>query len=202
VKRLPPREIAFIVMALPGVVMPFLPFSGAKDRVPVLALCDWHETPWSILSIVLFAFLCVPILILASTVRQALWGAMTRGETWVAYGVSLVALTSIASFLLTAQGPHPALIGSALIWAIGAVAILASTMNSRLPRTEHAHVALLVAYVPSIGFFCILGFERLTNIGPGCWLAAIAILAYTVEAIIRVRRALRSEGGPEAEAQP
>ena len=173
-----------------------------EDGTPILVLLSWHEPTWSILSILLFAFVCVPILALASTIRQSFLGPLTGGETWVAYSVSLAALAAMIFFLPTEPGPvHPSAIGSAWIAAVGAIAVLASTMNSRVPRGVHAHVALLVAYVPSVGYFCMIVFGWLGPAGIGCWLAMIAIVAYIVEATLRVRAALRSEGRAGAEAR-
>jgi len=196
------RDLVFLPGQLLGVAVPFLPFTNAKRDVPFFTLCDWHQHPWTALSIIALAFLCIPILILVSTIRQAIWGPLGKGEAWVAYGASLATLAATARFLCAEPLPvHPSLIGSALIWAIGAIAILASTMNGRVPRTVHAHVAILVAYVPSVGLFCVFGFGWMwQEIGLGCWLGSAAVMAYAVEAVIRVRRALRNEGAAEADA--
>ena len=132
-KRPTPREIAFMVAELPGVVVPFLSFAGRAPDTPVRALLSWHENPWVVLLLLLLAFLAVPVLILASTVRQALAGPPTRGEIWMAYGVAFAALAGISLFLPDEPQPvHPSVIGSCWIVAVGAIAVLASTMNSRV----------------------------------------------------------------------
>ena len=191
------RDLVFLPGQLIAVAVPFVPFTDAKDDLPILVLCDWQGDPWAVPIIVLFAFLIIPLLILASTIRRTLFGPPTRGETWVAYGVSLMALVAFILYLPTEQGlVHPSAIGSAWIGAVGAIAVLASTMKSRVPPHIHAHVAMLVAYVTSVGFFCLLLFIGgwWGGLGPGCWLTPVAVVAYIVEAVVRVRAALRSEG--------
>jgi hypothetical protein len=202
-KRPALRDLVFLPGQLIAIAVAFLPFTDTKDDLPILVLCDWQEHPWTVPAIVLFAFLIIPLLILASTIRQTLFGPPTRGETWVAYGVSLAALVALTIHIPTEQGlVHPSAIGSAWIGAVGAIAVLVSTMKSRVPPHIHAHVAMLVAYVTSVGFFCLLLFIGgwLGGLGPGCWLTPVAVVAYIVEAVVRVRAALRSEGEPGTEA--
>jgi len=194
------RDLVFLPGQLVALAVPFVPFTDDKDVLPILGICDCQELPWTVRAAMLFGFLLVPLLALGSTIRQAIGGPLGRGEAWVAYGVSMAALAATALLLATVRyNVHPSLIGSALIWSIGAIAILASTTKSRIPRTVHAHVALLVAYVPSVGFFCVRVFGWMwQETGLGCWLASAAVMAYAVEAVVRVRRALRSERVAEA----
>ncbi|MHC5058590.1 MAG: hypothetical protein ACYTKD_28365 [Planctomycetota bacterium] len=107
-----------------------------------------------------------------------------------------------------ACGPEsdPVIIPSVLVSAVGAVAVLAATRKGRVLPGTHAHVAMLVAWMPNAAFWLLTTLVDKSPFLPsrsvGYYLAIVTFVAYAVEATLRVRRALRTEGEPEAEAPP
>ena len=89
------------------------------------------------------------------------------------------------------------IVPTTLLAAVGAGAVLVATRKGRVPPGTHAHVAMLVAWMPNAAF-CLAMFARFGEWGAGFYLAIVALVAYATEAIIRVRRALRNEDVAQA----
>jgi hypothetical protein len=194
-KRLAPREVAFMITALPGVAVIFLPFVDGYSPIGVLA--DVGSDDWPFIVIALVPFLSV--FVLASTVRQALHGPLSKWEARAADALALAALAT-TSVLMVAAHPDAIICPSVLVLAVGAAIVLAATRKGRVPPATHAHVAMLVAWMPNAAF-CLFGFGDLGNWGAGFYLAIAAFAAYAVEAALRVRAALRSGGEAREEAR-
>ncbi|MHC4250816.1 MAG: hypothetical protein ACYS9X_16950, partial [Planctomycetota bacterium] len=200
------RETAFAVAAVPAVGVLALPF--VKGVTPALVLVEPYLWECQALAPVVVACLAVPIL--ASTVRQALFGPLTRWEVRAAYALALGALAATASLVVMlmgddaiiqlADGVKAAGCPSAFLLAIGVAVVLVATRKGRVPPGTHAHVAMLVAWMPNAAF-CILLFSQAYRLGAGFYLAILAFVAYAVEAGARVRATLRSDGEAGAEAQ-
>ena len=191
------RDLIFLPGQLLGVAIPFLRFAGpfVPVRIPTSTLPKWPGVPLLLVGpIVLGAAMA------ASTVRQVLAGRLSRAERACAYVLAFVVLTTTAcAFIDPSLGP--ALGPTAVLAAFGAIAILAATRKGPLPSHVHAHLALLSAWIVNMGFIVIAVFTESHRVGPGWGMGAVSVLAVTAEAIIRVRRALRSEGEAGAEAR-
>ncbi|MHC5058587.1 MAG: hypothetical protein ACYTKD_28350 [Planctomycetota bacterium] len=205
-KKPTPREVAFMVAELPGVAVIFLPFVWVI--IPLLALLEAYAPgycEWRYKAMAAVALLAFPIL--ASTVRQALFGPFTKWEVRGAYTLALAALASnalLVRFFITGGGGSSegaVILPSVLILAVGAAIVLAATRKGRVPPATHAHVAMLVAWMPNAAF-CLLFFGQAGPWGTGFYVAIAAFVAYSVEATLRVRRALRSEGEAGAKGPP
>ncbi|MHC4249661.1 MAG: hypothetical protein ACYS9X_11090 [Planctomycetota bacterium] len=202
-KRPTPREITFIVTGLAGAAVIFLPFVYGHSPIGVAAKA-WPED-WALLVLASVPFLAIPIL--ASTARQALFGPLTRWEVRAAYALAFAALAATAFvmlYLITEHGGNTedaVLPPSALILAVGAAVVLAATRKGHVPPATHAHIAMLVAWMPNAAF-CLTAFGDLGVWGSGFYLACVTLIAYAVEAGVRVRRALGRKGEGEAEAPP
>ncbi len=196
-RRPAPREVAFIVGGIAGVAVFFLPFDDHLS--PMRLLTKYWGRDWTV--VVAASVFIVPVFVLASTVRQALFGPLTKWEARAAHAVALAALVAsslVALVLAVGTGGTPllrtALYPSTFILAVGAGVVLAATRRSRVPSSTHAHVAMLVAWMPNTAFLlAVLGMK--SGWGPGGYLAVVTLVAYTVEATLRVRA---SCSGPEA----
>jgi hypothetical protein len=201
------RETAFAFAAVPAVGVLALPF--IKGVTPVLVLVEPYLWEWQALAPVVVACLAVPIL--ASTVRQALFGAPTKWKVRAAYALALGALASTASLVVMLMGDDAIIqlsagvkaagCPSAFLLAIGVAVVLVATRKGRIPPGTHAHVAMLVAWMPNAAF-CILLFSQAYRLGAGYYLAVVAFVAYAVEATLRARSALRGDGEPGRSLSP
>ncbi|MHC4249659.1 MAG: hypothetical protein ACYS9X_11080 [Planctomycetota bacterium] len=198
-KRPTPREVAFIVAGIPGVALLFLPFVWGVVPVWLLAEETSHRGPgeWPFKVIVAVALLAVPIL--ASSCRQAMFGPLTRCEVRAAYALAFGALAATAFLMLAiidggagSSIEETVIIPSTIVLAVGAAIVLVATRKGRVPPDIHAHVAMLVAWMPNAAF-CLFGCADLGNWGAGFYVTIVAFVAYAVEAVVRVRRALRGE---------
>ena len=79
-----------------------------------------------------------------------------------------------------------------LLLTVGSGAVLVATRKSRVPPATHAHVAMLVAWMPNTVLLIALIRSPLVRYS-GYYLAVIVLVAYIVEAVLRVRGALRSD---------
>jgi len=175
-------EIGYVLAGLPAVALIFLPF--VSDVSPILMVCMGF--PPAIISL-----LAIPILI--STIRHAFYEpGLEVGVPW-AYGLSLAALATTILVLLGSRG----VIGqSVLVLAVGAVIVLAATRKGRVPARIHAHIAMLVAWMPN-AVLCLAEFWESRSKGLGYHLAVVTLIAYALEVALRVREARRSEPEPE-----
>ena len=205
-KRPSRREIGFIVAGIPGVALLFLPFVWGV--VPVRLLAETSERDlceWQFKVVVAVALLAVPIL--ASSCRQAMSGPLTRWEARAAYALSLGALAATTFLMLAtimdggagSSIEETVVIPSTILLAAGAAIVLVVTREGRVPPGIHAHVAMLVAWMPNAAF-CLSSFGQLGAWGAGFYATVIAFPAYAVEATLRVRAAHRGggEAGPGA----
>ncbi|MHC4249662.1 MAG: hypothetical protein ACYS9X_11095 [Planctomycetota bacterium] len=194
------RDLVFLPGQLLAVAVPFLPFTQGKVPIGIL-LTPGFDFNWPAVPLLLLAPALLGSGMVTSTVRQALAGRLSRVERACAYVFAFAALTAVALACVTPT-LGPVFGPTAVLTAFGAIAILASTRKGRLRPHLHAHVALLAAWIMSMGFAVIVTFAESHRLGPGWWAGAVSVVAVTVEAVVRVRRALRSEGEAEAEAPP
>jgi len=196
VKRPEPREAAFTIAGIAGIAAVFIPDARGRALIRVVVIGEFWLTLW------LSAWaLAIPIT--ASTVRQALFGPLTKWEVRAAYALSFAALvaTSIIAVECIAMFQHMSgsgiensvILPSLLISTIGAIIILAATMRSRVPPSIHAHVAMLVAWILNSGLLAALFPRDYFSLGLACYLLSFAIVGFTYEAVLRVRGALRSD---------
>ncbi|MHC4249660.1 MAG: hypothetical protein ACYS9X_11085 [Planctomycetota bacterium] len=202
-KRPAAREVVFIAGDITGVAVIFLPFFDGYSPIGVLA--DAWPGEWQFLVITLVPLLAVPVL--ASTVRQAMLGPLTKWEVRAEYALAFVALVSTAFLMLFLRtgGPGAGILRavitpSVLVLAAGGAVVLAATRKGRVPPATHAHVALLVAWMPN-AMFCLLFFGRDGRWGAGFYLAIVTLVAYAIEATLRVRYAPRSRAEPGDEGR-
>ncbi|MHC5057825.1 MAG: hypothetical protein ACYTKD_24410 [Planctomycetota bacterium] len=205
-KRPTPREVAFILGGVAGVAVAFIPFAEGDGPLEVLLSANRFyevEAPlWAAAFLVAFP-------VLASTVRQSLFGPLTKWEIRAAYALALATLgVTTALMLFFIIGLSAPTIAEAvtfpttLMLAVGAGIILAATRKSLVPPAAHVHVAMLVAWMPNAAMSLALFTAGGPSRDPGYYLAAVTFVAYAVEATLRVRRALRSDHDPGAEAAP
>jgi hypothetical protein len=197
------RDLVFVPGQLLGITLLFLPF--VEGYSPIGVLVDNGPGSWPFIVIVCLASVSIPIL--TSTVRQAAVGPPTKWEVRAMHMLALVALavTVFLMLYLIDEGggssvEGAAIIPSTIILAVGAAVVLAATRKGRVPRQVHAHVAMLVAWMPNAAF-CLSFFGSEGGWGAGFYLAIVTLVAYAVEATLRVRAALRSEGEAGAEAR-
>ncbi|MHC4249957.1 MAG: hypothetical protein ACYS9X_12590 [Planctomycetota bacterium] len=207
-KRPAPGEIAFIAIGIAGVAVLFMPLAEHEEILPLgfLLGLDPLADVWARLWAAAFL---VAIPILASTVRQALFGPLTKWQVRAAYALAFAALSATTflalSVIVSARGPYiegAVVFPSTLILAVGSGIVLAATRRSRVPPATHAHVAMLVAWMASVAFILMLLPAEPDGCGPGYYLAIVTFVGYAVEATLRVRRALRSDQAPGAGAPP
>ncbi|MHC5058589.1 MAG: hypothetical protein ACYTKD_28360 [Planctomycetota bacterium] len=203
VKKPTPREVAFIAGGTAGVAVIFLPF--VDGYTPASFLTGSESYPGQAVVLALVAAVSVPVL--ASTVRQAVFGPLSKWEVRAAYGLALAAFGATALVILDLVSGRgmveraTAIISpSVLVLAVGAAIILAATRKGRVPPGIHAHVAMLVAWMPNAAY-CLFELGRDMRWGAGFYLAIVTFIAYAGEAGVRVRRALRSEGDPQEGAR-
>jgi hypothetical protein len=190
-KRPCSRDLIFLPGQLLAVAVPFLRFTG--PFVPVRILVGEPNYNWPAVPLLLIAPAILGPAMAASTVRQAVRGPLSRAERISAYALAFAVLMGVASasvdrILGPVVGP------TVLLAALGAIAILAATRKGGLPAHFHAHIALLTAWIVNMGFAVIVTFAESRRLGSGWWVGAVSVLAVTVEAVVRVRRGLRSEG--------
>ena len=192
-KRPEPREAAFTIAGIAGIAAVFIPNARGHVLIHMVVVGEFWPTLW--LSV---WGLAIPIT--ASTVRQALFGPLTKWEVRAAYTLAFTALvaTSIIAVecvdMFQQMGgsgiENSVILPSLLISAMGAVIVLAATRRSRVPPAIHAHVAMLVAWILNSVLLAALLHKAL---GPACYLISFAIVGFSYEAILRVRGALRSD---------
>ena len=172
------------ILGLFGIAVLFLPFA-------------WGVTPWAVLwgegffepplLMALVAFLAVPIFM--SQVRQFIAGPLSKTETWVAYGLALLALDASVLVSITILDADTRT-ASASAWSVTLLVALVWAFNfySGVPHRVNAHVCLLLAYLPN-AIMALVAFRDLLNVG--AYVCLVAIAAYTAEAVLRTRSALR-----------
>jgi hypothetical protein len=204
VKRPAPREVAFIAGGVAGVAVLFLPLDKGGEVVPLGLLL--RPDPFDLAVRLWAAVFLLAIPILASTVRQALFGPLTKWEVRAAYALAFAALSATTFLALctivSGIGPYfeaAVVFPSALVLAVGSGVVLAATRRSRVPPSTHAHVAMLVAWMASIAFIVMLFPAEPDGCGPGYYLAAVTLVAYAVEATLRVRAARHGQPGARPE---
>jgi len=193
VKRPEPREAAFTVAGIAGIAALFMPNARGHALIDLALAGRIWPTLW-----VFVWGLAIPIT--ASTVRQALFGPLTKWEVRAAYALaftalvvtSIIAVECIAMFQQMAGSciENSVILPSLLISAIGAIAVLAATMRSRVPPAIHAHVAMLVAWMLNGALLVALLHRAL---GLAFYLISFAIVGFAYESVLRVRGALRSD---------
>ncbi|MHC5057824.1 MAG: hypothetical protein ACYTKD_24405 [Planctomycetota bacterium] len=98
-RRPAPREVAFVLTGSIGVAALFLPFvTGGGVPIRALVSGPFVNPLWAAACV-----LAVPVL--ASTVRQALFGPLTKWEVRAAYALAFAAL-SATTLLNLAQVRH------------------------------------------------------------------------------------------------
>ncbi len=192
------RDLIFLPGQLLGVAVPFLCFVG--PFVPVRILIGEPNYNWPAVPLLLLAPVVLGAAMAVSTVRLVLAGSLSRAARVCAYVLAFAVLTAVACASVSPL-LGPVFGPTGVLTAFGAIAILAATRKGRLPPHVHAHIALLTAWIINMGFTVIVTFTESQQVGPGWWMGTVSVLAVTVEAVIRVRRALRSEGEAGAEAR-
>ncbi|MHC4249959.1 MAG: hypothetical protein ACYS9X_12600 [Planctomycetota bacterium] len=188
-----PREVAFIVGGIAGVAVIFLPFAWGYS--PIGIVCGTGVPPGACIAA---CVMLLSVCILASTVRQAFLGPLSTWEVRGAYVLSFSVLV-LTAVLIVGLIPHvrgnppgAVMLPSFLILAVGSGVVLAATRKSRVPPSTHAHVAMLVAWMTHAAFCVGILFEDgPPHWGSGYYLAVVTLVAYAVEATLRVRAALR-----------
>ncbi|MHC5058731.1 MAG: hypothetical protein ACYTKD_29080 [Planctomycetota bacterium] len=199
-KRPALRDRVFLHGQLVGLAIPFLPITNTFVPIIGLAESPYGGFHWPAFLLLVFAPLLLVPAMAASTVRQALRGRLSGPERVGAYAVAFAVLMANA-LVAVRYGLGPVIGPTFLIVSVGAAVVLASTRKGRLPPHVHAHLALLTAWVVDLGFSVVATLESPAAIGPGCLAAAASLLAVAVEAVVRVRRALLSEGDPQKGAR-
>jgi hypothetical protein len=192
------RDLVFLPGQILGAAVLFLPFADGLVPIRLLVGASTYRSEPGVAMLALPAVLILPVI--ASTVRQAVAGPLSQTETWIAWIVSAVALLVTCFVVLTED--FEAVVGPTFLLAsLGAIALLAATRGGRLPAHVHAHVSLIVAWGVNASLAVV---SALVWAAPdaGCWIAQAAAAACALEAVSRVRRALRSEGEAAGEARP
>jgi hypothetical protein len=192
VKQPTARGIAFMIGGIAGAGVVFVPFAEGVSPLDVLLSPDPYHDPEARLWAAVF-LVAIPILV--STCRQAYLGPLTKREVRAAYAFAFVALGATALlmlvFIVGLSGftiAQAVTFPSVLIATVGAGAILTATRKARVPPATHAHVAMLVAWMVN-GAWSLGLYAPGSGVGTGYYLAAVTLVAYAVEAVLRVRAA-------------
>lgn len=181
----------YVALDLPAVLVLFLPFGwGVYPHEGLLEL-----SPLFLLAAPAF----LALLILASTVRQLVGGALSKAEVWIAYG--LASSTLVATVVFTIIPVYDVvgwrwLIASASAWVsvLAVAALCVFNLRRRVPHAVNAHVCLLCAYLPN-AIMAIVLFGVLRDLWDvGAYVCMAAVAGYVLEIVLRVRQALRSCG--------
>jgi hypothetical protein len=195
-KRPRSRDLVFLPGQLLGAAVLFVPFADGLVPARLLVGASEYEPEPGVGMLALPAFLILPVI--ASSVRQAVAGPLSRTETWIAWIVSAIALLVTCFVVLTQD--FEAIVGPTFILAsVGAIAVLAFTRKGRLPAHVHAHVALLTAWIVNASL-AVVSAVVWAEPDAGCWVAAGAVAACVLEAALRSRDALRRRGAADDES--
>jgi len=170
-------EVWYVVASIPAVVLLFVPFFKGT---PPFIVCVY--SPQAIIA----------VFILISSIRHAFYEpGLESGVPW-AYGLSFVALapTILMTFMMT-RGGHGVIGPTVFVSSLGAVIVVVATRNGRVPARIHAHIAMLVAWMPNAAFWVALLWKERGK-GTGYYLAVFTLVAYSTEIVLRVREAQRS----------
>lgn len=194
-----PHRIAALLLALPGLVVPFLPFISSSSPLDVML----HVANW-ILSgyfgwFVEFGLLAAPSLL---ALPIAIWQArklfsrrLISFEIAAAYALSagamILVLCYIALYFLWARDPQTiAMTLSCWLLVIANVALLWRNRTRRISPEVRAEVFLLGGYLPNAAFSLLgFGWGNWSNLQAGAWTALAACVAY----VISIALALRSD---------
>ncbi len=187
------ERVAALVLALPGVVALFLPFTvGVSPLIAVVKL-DF-SSPFMLLAAP--AFLAVPIA--AWQARRCAGGRLSVIEIGLAYSLATAAMLAVlvdtGIGLSESSLPELGLSGLALLagcWGFAGanVLLLARNLVRRVPNEVTAEVFLLGGYLPN-AVFCLIGFFPrgwFSGWDVGAYVVLIACVAYLLTIIFLLR---------------
>ena len=132
--------------------------------------------------------LWMSVAIVASTVRQAFYGPLTKRETRAAYVLTVVSLATVSLTCVSTMmdgKSAPTSRPLALALAAGVAIVLAVTRRGRIPSHVHAHVAMLLSWGPNTVLWLIASAPT-DDWDVGALLAIVACVAYAAEAAVRL----------------
>ncbi len=163
------RDLVFVPGQILGVAVIFLPLTDGL--IPVRMLVDEPGLNWIAVQQLLLVPVLLGLAMVASTVRQAVAGPLSRAEGTAAYALALLVLL-LAAFLAVGWPPPGPVVGPTFLLAsVGAIVILAATRKGGLPAHVHAHVALLAAWIVSMGLTVVVIFDEPHGADVGCYMA-------------------------------
>lgn len=187
-----PARIAALLLALPGVVALFLPFT--QDTSPLDEILSFGQF-FNFSQLAAPAFLAIPIV--AWQTRRLFVQRLSVSEITAAYVLSTGAIVSVLAFtvLLLKDEPDMPGFGAAAIglcWAlvVANALVLMRNLAKGVTREAAAEVFLLGGYLPN-AVFCLILFGR------GQWsrleIGALFVLIACVGYVASIVLALRSE---------
>lgn len=204
-KSAQPGRIAALLLALPGLVAPFLSFTYFVSPMDTIRLAWFSrgDEAWILWILgVLGApfFLSIPIATWQA--RRLFGGRLSAREVAAAYVLSIAAMISTlpfaSSILLDAKAfSASGVLAPIIFWALfilANVALLWHTRAKHMASETSAEVFLLGAYLPN-AVFCLIGFggnDSWAFLQIGAWVALIASLGYLISIALTLRTEPRS----------
>jgi hypothetical protein len=196
-----PTRVAALLLALPGLAVPFLPFCDNRSPLQVL-----NEGSLALLGGPFF--LAIPIVIWQA--RKLIGRRVSSIEIVAAYVLSVGAMLSgVVSAGLSMVDLKPsnfdglkdvligmAILGSPFIFGLANVLLLARNIARRVSREFRAEIFLLGGYVPN-AVFCLLMFGTgFFHLDIGGKVAVVACIAYMITIVLTLCSSKRRSSDP------